>query len=148
MAESDICHIAEIERECFSSPWSRDAFLSELKKGYGLNIVMREIDALENECICAYSCNHVIEDELSILRMAVVPGKRRLGIGEQLLDLVLEQATGQGAVKAFLEVRPSNAKASMLYRKLGFRVIGTRPNYYTETGEHALVMMKRLKETS
>lgn len=148
MEVSDIGHIVDIERACFPAPWRRDAFLSEINNPYSLNIVIKEVDSLENCRICAYSCNHVIANELSILRMAVSPEKRRLGIGEHLMGIVLHQAMQRGATEAFLEVRPSNMKARSLYQKLGFRVVGTRPNYYPETGEHALLMMKIIKEIS
>lgn len=148
MTAPDIKCIVDIERACFPSPWRQNSFLSEIGNPYSLNIVIKEIVPLENHRIWAYSCNHVIGSELSILRMAVAVEKRRLGIGEHLMGIVLHQAAQQGASKAFLEVRPSNIKARSLYRKLGFRVIAARPNYYPETGEHALVMMKTLKETS
>jgi len=36
--------------------------------------------------------------------------------------------------------------AISLYRKQGFREIGRRPNYYTDTREDALVLLKNLKE--
>jgi ribosomal-protein-alanine N-acetyltransferase len=148
MTASDIDTIADIERACFPVPWGRNAFLSELNNPYALNIVIKVIDPLENGRIYAYSSNHIVEEELSILKMAVAPEKRRLGIGEFLMETVLYQASRRGAAQAFLEVRPSNRNAISLYKKMGFRVIGTRPNYYPETGETALVMMKRLKETS
>lgn len=148
MTASDIGHIAAIERACFPVPWTSSAFLSELGNPYALNIILKEMDSLEKQPICAYSCNHVIENELSVLRMAVAPEKQRLGLGCHLMDTVLHQAAQRGATKAFLEVRPSNTKAISLYRKMGFQVIATRPNYYPETGEHALVMMKRIKEVS
>jgi len=148
MEASDIRYIVDIERTCFPAPWHQKAFLSEINNPYSLNIVIKEIDPLENHRIWAYSCNHVIGSELSILRMAVAAEKRRLGIGKHLLGIVLHRAMQRGAAKAFLEVRPSNRIAILLYQKLDFRVIGTRPNYYPETGEPALVMMKMLKETS
>jgi ribosomal-protein-alanine N-acetyltransferase len=47
----------------------------------------------------------------------------------------------------YIEVRPSNNAAIALYHKLGFYVIGTRPNYYPESNENALVMKKQLKES-
>jgi ribosomal-protein-alanine N-acetyltransferase len=148
LTAADIVHVSRIEQACFPAAWSPNALFSELHNPYAFNIVINGIDSLDNLGIYAYSYNHIIGNELSILRMAVTPEKRRLGIGIYLMETVLRQATVKGAEKAFLEVRPSNKKAGSLYRKLGFRVVGTRPNYYPETGEHALVMMKRLKEKS
>ena len=56
------------------------------------------------------------------------------------------QAAKNGARSAYLEVRPSNKSAIALYRRLGFRLIGKKPEYYTDTLEDALVLMKNLKE--
>ena len=39
-----------------------------------------------------------------------------------------------------LEVRVSNLVAQQLYLKYGFRASGTRPRYYTDNGEDALIM--------
>ncbi len=148
MTESDIRSVVDIERMCFPVPWGYQSFLAEYNNPYSLNFVIKEPDSLENNHIYAYSCNHVVGNELSILKMAVSPEKRRLGYAEHLLGTVIHRAIQKGATEAFLEVRPSNYKAQALYRKLGFRVIGTRPNYYPETGEDALMMMKILKEIS
>ena len=52
----------------------------------------------------------------------------------------------RGAISAYLEVRPSNEAAVALYQKLGFNVIGRRHNYYRDSKEDALIMMKNLKE--
>jgi ribosomal-protein-alanine N-acetyltransferase len=42
---------------------------------------------------------------------------------------------------ATLEVRRSNVAAIELYRSLGYRQVGVRPNYYQEEGEDAIVMV-------
>jgi ribosomal-protein-alanine N-acetyltransferase len=43
-----------------------------------------------------------------------------------------------------LEVRAFNEVARQLYSTLGFRQEGRRRGYYTDTGEDALIMWKRL----
>ena len=148
MTESDIDHILGIERACFPVPWHRQAFVEEINNPYSLCMVIKENDILENSTICAYSCCHILAGEMTLLRLAVAPEKRRMGLGARLLGSALNHAAERGAAAAYLEVRPSNEEAQSLYRKLGFRVVGTRPNYYPETGENALVMMKNLKEIS
>ena len=44
-----------------------------------------------------------------------------------------------------LEVRSSNHAARKLYENFGFAVQGVRRNYYTETGEDAVIMSADLK---
>jgi len=40
----------------------------------------------------------------------------------------------------FLEVRENNFSAISLYKKIGFKEINIRKNYYKDTGENALIM--------
>ena len=148
MREADMQQVLEIENRCFPVPWSRRSFLAELSSPHALSIVTAVCGPLVKNGIRAYSCNRIIGDELNILRMAVAPESRRLGLASRLLDRVLHLSRRKGATEAYLEVRPSNVPAISLYTKKGFRVIGTRPGYYPETGEDALVMMTNIKEIS
>ena len=75
-------------------------------------------------------------DELEILNVAVDPPFRRRGVARKLIQQVL---TGyRGAV--FLEVRQSNVAARKLYHSLGFETIAVRKDYYSDSGEPAIVM--------
>jgi ribosomal-protein-alanine N-acetyltransferase len=47
-----------------------------------------------------------------------------------------------------LEVRTSNAGAITLYESYGFRAAGTRPRYYTDTGEDAVIMWRTAETNS
>jgi len=86
--------------------------------------------------------------ELHIIRIAVAPDYRSRGVATWLLEQSLKLAQQKKEFNSvYIEVRPSNNAAIALYRKLGFYVIGTRPNYYPESNEDALVMKKRLKES-
>ena len=44
----------------------------------------------------------------------------------------------------FLEVRISNLSAQRLYEKYGFKIAGTRKNYYADNGEDAYIMIKEM----
>jgi ribosomal-protein-alanine N-acetyltransferase len=79
-------------------------------------------------------------DELHIHSLAVARAYRRQGVATELLRHVLADAAGHGARRATLEVRRSNEPALKLYETLGFSVSGSRPNYYSQPVEDALIL--------
>lgn len=79
-------------------------------------------------------------DEGHVTTIAVAPEYRGRGIGELLLNGLIDQAVALSADMLTLEVRVSNVVAQQLYLKYGFRPAGTRPRYYTDNGEDALIM--------
>jgi [ribosomal protein S18]-alanine N-acetyltransferase len=79
-------------------------------------------------------------DEGHITTIAVGPEYRGRGIGELLLNGLIDQAISLNADLLTLEVRVSNVVAQQLYLKYGFRPFGSRPRYYTDNGEDALIM--------
>ena len=63
-----------------------------------------------------------------------------------MLEELVERA---GPDEAYtLEVRLSNAPAIALYERFGFRSAGTRPRYYHDTGEDAMIMWRAMQATS
>lgn len=82
-------------------------------------------------------------DEAEILTLAVLPARRRGGLGRSLVDRALREAAERGAARAFLEVSEANAPARALYASLGFEPVGRRPRYYAG-GADALVLRRVL----
>ena len=77
------------------------------------------------------------------MNIAVDPGLRRKGIATALLSALLERIDdGSGSAQLTLEVRPTNRSAIALYERFGFRSAGTRPRYYQDNGEDALIMWR------
>lgn len=79
-------------------------------------------------------------DEGHVTTLAVEPEYRGRGIGELLLNGLTDQAMQLNAEILTLEVRVSNVVAQQLYLKYGFRPFGTRPHYYADNNEDALIM--------
>ena len=142
----DISDILKIERNAFKNPWSRDALLDELSCKGACNFVVKRNHVQDLYAIIAYGFFRLIVPELHILKIAVVQKRRGDGVASWLLNECFKRALKKGADCTYLEVRPSNHPAIKLYQKLGFQIIGRRPNYYPETREDALVMMKNMKE--
>lgn len=134
----DIPQIAEIERECFSDPWSEQAFESGMNSPFFYGILFEEAGQ-----VCAYACEMVIFEDAEILNVAVAPLFRRRGVGKKLLLALEEFAKNKGAERMLLEVREGNLSARGLYEKQGFSAFGVRKNYY-EDGENAIVMQKTI----
>jgi [ribosomal protein S18]-alanine N-acetyltransferase len=79
-------------------------------------------------------------DDAHITTIAVAPQYRGQGLGELLLNGLIDQALDLQAAVMTLEVRVSNVVAQNLYAKYSFQVVGRRPRYYTDNGEDALIM--------
>ena len=131
--------IVGLETESFTNPWSRDTLVWELQNSdvTRVHVLRDHQDAIVAFCVC-----WVIFDELHINTLAVAPEFRRRGYATALLQAVMREAETEGAVKATLEVRASNAAALALYERLGFRISARRPGYYTNPQEDALILWR------
>ncbi len=97
-------------------------------------------DYLGYTCLVADDAAFVVTRQLApgeheILNLAVAPEARRTGLARALLAHVLATPGDW-----FLEVRESNLAAIRLYESTGFRPTGTRPGYYQNSPEAAIVM--------
>ena len=136
MNEDDLPGVLRLERASFPTPWTECMFMAQLGVGdIAVNLVL--VDGGE---IAGYTTALTAHDEIHLLSIAVLPGRRRLGCGRALLDEVIERGMSKGGTRVFLEVREGNAGAMAFYSGAGFHVIGKRKKYYVITGEDAFVM--------
>ena len=137
MTAAHVPQIAELEKLCFSDPWSERSIETELSCRLSVWLV-----ALEGEQVVGYVGSQTVIDESDMMNLAVHPDFRRRGIAEALVA-DLEAALRQRGSRALtLEVRDSNAPAIALYEKLGFAQVGLRKNYYRNPKEDARILRK------
>ena len=127
MTADHLDEVAELERICFSTPWSR-------------NMLAEELD--NSGKVVGYAGLQVVLDEGYITNVAVRPECRRQGIAGKLLQVFLDFAQGNHLAFLTLEVRASNYDAIALYGSRGFRSVGRRKNYYEHPKEDAIIMTK------
>jgi len=139
MTPADLDEVMEIERMSYLTPWSREAFASELIQRYTVYLVARTADR-----VVGFAGMHVMWEMAHVTNVAVHPLYRGRGIGERLMRELIRIAARRGAMRMTLEVRVGNAPAQALYRKLGFITEpgAIRKGYYTDTGEDAIIMWK------
>ena len=137
MNASHVAQIAQLEKLCFSDPWSENSIASELDNKLAFWLV-----ALEGETVAGYIGSQTVMDETDMMNVAVHPDFRRQGIAEALVNGLVDRLKPMGSHCLTLEVRASNAPAISLYEKLGFSEIGRRKNYYRNPREDALILRK------
>ena len=136
-----IDQMEQIEIECFSVPWSREALEEELENPYAHYVVCT--DGAGN--VLGYIGSRIVLDSADITNVAVRPQYRRRGIARQLVSRMLEQMAEKGVTGVLLEVRESNLPAQNCYAQAGFTVVGRRKNYYELPKEDALLMGRVLE---
>jgi len=135
--------ILALEETCFSAPWTRKMLEAELiGNQFAKFVVAMTEDATEphRRNIVGYHCFWIVFDELRLMNLAVRESMRRQGIGRALAREAIGVGLGQGATRAVLEVRASNAVAQSLYRLMGFVPFGVRRQYYSNPPEDAVLM--------
>jgi ribosomal-protein-alanine N-acetyltransferase len=143
MALLDLPEVREIDRLSFPTPARAGLFEHELEQNdlahYLVLGRMGEADGRLHPII-GFTGFWLIADESHVSTIATHPQWRGHGLGELLLLALLLESYDYPATMVTLEVRRSNTVAQELYRKYQFEEVGTRPRYYRDTGEDALLM--------
>ncbi len=133
---SDLPQVIAVERRSFATPWSLAMFVLELSKPFALCLA-----AVDGEGkLVGYLILARFDTIWHLMNIAVEPSRRRAGIACALLEQMIER--GGRDQPYTLEVRTSNAPAIALYERFGFLAAGTRPRYYRDTGEDAVIMWR------
>ena len=135
----DATEIAELERLCFSSPWSETEILNSAALSYAVYFT-----AFVDGQIAGYAGMYAAADEGVINNVAVFPQYRRAGVASALINALSDAGRKRKLSKLCLEVRGSNTAALSLYEKNGFYRVGVRRGYYTAPKEDAVLLDKDL----
>lgn len=135
---SDLDAVMLIEGASFPTPWSRNAFQTELLENNFAAYLVLDFHSR----IASYGGMWIILDEAHVTNVAVHPDFRGCHLGERMMLGLIRRAQELGAKRMTLEVRRSNLVAQNLYQKLGFIQLGVRRGYYTDPHEDAFIMWK------
>lgn len=149
MKPRDVTDVMEIESVSFGRHhWSDESFYNEINNQLGLYYSLFDGGAegrpegkeKEEACLIGYCGMWQVLDEGHITTVAIRPEYRGNHLGELLLLHMMEQCYRLSIRWVTLEVRVTNYGAQNLYYKYGFHSMGTRPKYYQDNQEDALIM--------
>ena len=85
MEEKDVEQVEELEKQCFSVPWSENILKDGLTGRFDIYLVW-EKDGI----VAGYCALRVLADEGEIQRIAVLPSWRRHGIAKSLMEAMIQ----------------------------------------------------------
>ena len=135
MIKEDAQALYELDKLCFSVPWSKKSFEEEAENANASYFVARE-----NDEIIGYGGVWLVAGEGQITNIAVHPDHRKKHIGSKLLECILEEC--RDSFQIILEVRESNIPAICLYEKYGFIKAGIRKRFYHSPEEDGITMIR------
>lgn len=133
LIEKYLDDVYEIEKVCFSNPWSKEDLKRQIESETSYFLVA-DIDGRA----VGYMGLQIFSGEGYVTNIAVLPKYRGQGIAKALIN---EQMKNKMDFIT-LEVRESNIPAICLYEKTGFENVGIRPNFYSNPTENAVIMTR------
>lgn len=151
MHGDDLPAVLAIERAIYPFPWTEGNFVDSLRSAYQAWVFrLKRLPRVRPgtntaATVAGYAVLMPALDEVHLLNLSVTQTLQGQGLGQAMLDWLIDDAAARSAKSMILEVRPSNARAIRLYQRSGFRRIGIRRRYYPSfenTREDAIVMRR------
>lgn len=119
--------LSQLHADIFTENWDAENIERQL---FRENVLSLAAQCLKKRMLVGYIAVQFAAETAEILSIGVKPAYRSLGVGEALLKDCIRELQRMGMDELFLEVAKSNQIALKLYRKLGFKGVGHRRNYF------------------
>ena len=124
MRLNDLDKIYELEVKSYDFPWTKEILRDCILYDYD------SYSVFFGDVIIGYIISRISYPETHILNLTVSSQFRNNGVGSSLIQLIINDARVRNSQDIILEVRSSNTIAQSLYKKLLFKQIGIRRDYY------------------
>jgi ribosomal-protein-alanine N-acetyltransferase len=118
MLRHDLPDVLAIERTSFLEPWSEHDFVAALLQREAMGIVVERHDR-----IIGYLIYELQPRALRILRLAVHPLHRRMGVGRSLIERLVNRPVPRGSRCFWTSVPETNLPMQLFLRSAGFRAL-------------------------
>jgi len=142
MIRRDMQEVLDIEGQSFEFPWSEDEFVRCLRERNCIGMVAEHDDK-----IAGYMIYEILNTRLHLLNLAVSADKRRVGVGQQMINKLISKLSNKRRRQILLEVRETNLAAQVFFRGMDFRAISLLRDFYDDTTEDAYLMQYKNRVT-
>lgn len=145
MIRREMPTVLGIEKASFDNPWNEEEFLRCLRQRNCIGMV-----AETGDDVLGYMIYELFKTRIHLVSIAVDPPSRRLAIGTDLIQRLVEKLGPDRRSRITLEVREGNLPAQLFFKQLGFRAFSVVREFYEDTDEDAYLMQYRClqKETT
>lgn len=142
---SDLDALLEIEESAFAGDrFSRARYRYLLTRANASSVVATEAGEVAGVMVMLWRRN---SQRGHLYTIAVHPKFHGKGYGRILMEECIRLSRAKGCDRIVLEVRADNRGAINLYRKFGFEVTETLPNYYEDGGDGYRMVRELSRDT-
>ena len=134
----------DLDQKALKGLWTKSQWKKELTDPKRICIGALDLETKKLLGLCS---SWMIIDEIHITSIAVDPLHQRRGIGKILLSDLIKRSNTLRTNQMYLEVKDSNEAAKAFYKSMGFKIEGTRSNFYND-GSDAIIFIKKLTNKS
>jgi ribosomal-protein-alanine N-acetyltransferase len=140
LTKKDLEEICLIDNQNFDffNRWDKQDFLFYILSSNYIFSVLKY-----NNSVIGFCLSFISNIESELYKIAISKNYQNLGFGKLLLRLHLTYLTLFEVKQNYLEVNINNHKAINLYKKIGYKEVNIRKNYYFNK-EDALIMSIKL----
>ena len=138
LKKEHISKVVEIEEKLLEETLGNEMLQAELHNKYAHFYV-----ALDGDIVVGYIGAWIIEGTTDMINFVVDSNYQHQGIGQLLMQEIINQSVKENSKEILLEVREKNNQAINFYLLQGFKQIAVRKEYY-KNKDNALILRKEL----
>ena len=143
MIRRDMPEVLHAEQNSFEFPWSEEDFIRCLRQRNCIGMV-----AECEERVVGFMIYELHKNRLHVLNFSVSPAWRRRGVGQQMIEKLVNKLSHQRRNRILLEVRETNLSAQLFFKSMGFKAVSVLRDFYDDTTEDAYLMQYRYQEAA
>ena len=140
--QKEHCEIlAELEKLCFSHPWSQRAIEDEVHNSNAYFVT-----AVDGDKILGYGGMHCTHQECYVDNIAVFGHHRKKGVGTAIVLALVHEAQRRGGGVHLFGGAPLQPAGGGAVHQAGLSGEGRRRNFYNDPTEDALILTRRFQK--